>query len=60
MFSRVRSLFKANLKKTKVIFASGYSEGLTDQLPGEQFSFLPKPFDLTTLVKAVKEELQQS
>lgn len=56
----LKEMRKANLKKTKVIFASGYSEGLTDQLPGEQFSFLPKPFDLTTLVKAVKEELQQS
>jgi two-component system cell cycle sensor histidine kinase/response regulator CckA len=56
----LKEIRKANLKKTKVIFASGYSEGLADQLPGEQFTFLPKPFDLMGLVKAVKEELQQS
>lgn len=56
----LKEMRKANLKKTKVIFASGYSEGLADQLPGEQFSFLPKPFDLMGLVKAVKEELQQN
>lgn len=56
----LKEIRKANLKRTKVIFASGYSEGLADQLPGEQFSFLPKPFDLVGLVKAVKEELQQS
>jgi two-component system cell cycle sensor histidine kinase/response regulator CckA len=56
----LKEIRKANLKKTKVIFASGYSEGLADQLPGEQFSFLPKPFDLTGLIKAVKEELQQN
>lgn len=45
---------------TKVMFASGYSEGLAAQLPGEEFAFLPKPFDLTALVSAVKEQLQQS
>ncbi len=56
----LKEMRKANLKKTKVIFASGYSEGLADQLPGEEFSFLPKPFDLVGLVKAVKEELQQN
>jgi two-component system cell cycle sensor histidine kinase/response regulator CckA len=56
----LKEIRKANLKKTKVIFASGYSEGLADQLPGEEFSFLPKPFDLIGLVKAVKEELQQN
>lgn len=56
----LKEIRKANLKKTKVIFASGYSEGLADQLPGEEFSFLPKPFDLVGLVKAVKEELQQN
>jgi two-component system cell cycle sensor histidine kinase/response regulator CckA len=43
--------------KVKVIFASGYSEGLAEQLPGEDFTFLPKPFDLTGLVTAVKERL---
>jgi two-component system cell cycle sensor histidine kinase/response regulator CckA len=57
MFKEMR---KANLKKTKVIFASGYSEGLADQLPGEEFTFLPKPFDLKGLVNAIKEELQQN
>lgn len=56
----LKEMRKANLRKTKVIFASGYSEGLAEQLPGEEFSFLPKPFDLVGLVKAVKEELQQS
>ncbi|HRF08306.1 MAG TPA: PAS domain-containing protein [Xanthobacteraceae bacterium] len=56
----LKEMRKANLKKTKVIFASGYSEGLAEQLPGEEFSFLPKPFDLVGLVKAVKEELQQN
>ncbi len=57
MFKEMR---KHGLKKTKFIFASGYSEGLADQLPGEEFTFLPKPFDLVQLVKAVKDELQQS
>jgi two-component system cell cycle sensor histidine kinase/response regulator CckA len=57
MFKEMR---KANLKKTKIIFASGYSEGLADQLPGEEFTFLPKPFDLKGLVNAIKEELQQN
>jgi two-component system cell cycle sensor histidine kinase/response regulator CckA len=56
----LKEIRKANLKKTKVIFASGYSEDLAAQLPGEEFSFLPKPFDLVGLVKAVKDELQQN
>jgi two-component system cell cycle sensor histidine kinase/response regulator CckA len=56
----LKEMRKQGLKKTKVIFASGYSEGLADQLPGEHFTFLPKPFDLVQLVRAVKEELQQN
>jgi two-component system cell cycle sensor histidine kinase/response regulator CckA len=56
----LKEMRKSGLKKTKFIFASGYSEGLADQLPGEQFTFLPKPFDLVQLVKAVKDELQQN
>jgi two-component system cell cycle sensor histidine kinase/response regulator CckA len=56
----LKEMRKSGLKKTKVIFASGYSEGLADQLPGEDFTFLPKPFDLVGLVKAVKDELRQN
>ena len=56
----LKEMRKQGLKKTKFIFASGYSEGLADQLPGEEFTFLPKPFDLVQLVKAVKDELQQN
>jgi len=56
----LKEMRKANLKKAPVIFASGYSEGLADQLPGEQFTFLPKPFDLKGLVKKIQEELQQN
>ena len=51
------------LRKTrpelKIIFVSGYAEDAFEKsLPeNEQFAFLPKPFTLTQLVKAVKETM---
>ena len=43
----------------KIIFVSGYAEDAFEKsLPeNEQFAFLPKPFTLTQLVKAVKETM---
>jgi two-component system cell cycle sensor histidine kinase/response regulator CckA len=42
----------------KIIFVSGYAEDALDKsIPGEKFSFLPKPFTLKELVTAVKETM---
>jgi len=43
----------------RIIFVSGYAEDAFEKsLPeNEQFAFLPKPFTLTQLVKAVKETM---
>ncbi|MGQ0456946.1 MAG: response regulator [Hyphomicrobium sp.] len=55
------TLFKELRKRNpsmKVIFVSGYpNEAFREQLGGEDFAFLPKPFSLPQLAAKVKEEL---
>ncbi len=55
------TLFKELRKRKpnlKVIFVSGYpNEAFREQLGGEEFAFLPKPFSLPQLAAKVKEEL---
>src|SRR5262249_14059798 len=58
-YTLVWLVWVAALKSTSVIFVfSGYGEdGLPDN---QQFAFLPKPFTLCELVRAVKETMSPS
>ena len=43
----------------KVLFISGYADGLTPPPPPHRYHFLPKPYDVSGLARTVREALDQ-